>query len=257
MRLLFIRHADPDYENDSLTFTGEQEAWMLGECIKDLNPGKIYVSTFGRAQKTAEYCLNKLNVEATYCDWLQEFMHCLDVNGNETLINSYNDYEILEGGTYAGRIPWDMLPEAFNKCPDLLDRYKWRETIYAKSGNVLELYDDKVAHLDALLAENGYVRDGDIYRCQQGNHDTLTFICHLGATNALLSHLFNVSPFVTWNYLCMAPASVTEVVSEEREKGVVSFRALRIGDVSHLSVHNRKPSFSARFCECYEDETRH
>ena len=51
----------------------------------------------------------------------------------------------------------------------------------------------------------------------------------------------------------VAPSSVTEVVTEEREKGSAYFRGLKIGDVSHLSMAGEQASFAARFCEVYSD----
>lgn len=63
----------------------------------------------------------------------------------------------------------------------------------------------------------------------------------------------NVSPFSLWHGTVLAPTSVTEVITEEREQGISMFRAQRIGDVHHLLAGGRKPSFSARFCETYND----
>ena len=55
-----------------------------------------------------------------------------------------------------------------------------------------------------------------------------------------------------------APTSVSELVTEEREKGIASFRALKLGDVSHLRAAGEPVSFSARFCETYDNkEQRH
>ena len=70
----------------------------------------------------------------------------------------------------------------------------------------------------------------------------------------MLSRLWNVSPFVPLQFLATAPTSLTEVVTEEREKGIAAFRTLRIGDITHLTIGGEKPSFSARFCERYENE---
>ena len=73
-----------------------------------------------------------------------------------------------------------------------------------------------------------------------------------------MSHLWNVSPFVLWHSFVLAPTSVTEIHTEEREKGVASFRAARIGDQSHLYRGGEKPSFAARFCETFgNEEQRH
>ena len=56
-----------------------------------------------------------------------------------------------------------------------------------------------------------------------------------------------------WHSLALAPTSVTEVVTEEREQGTAYFRGLKIGDVSHLFMSGEPVSFAARFCEVYSD----
>ena len=113
-------------------------------------------------------------------------------------------------------------------------------------------YDYVTGKLDQLLAEYGYVRDGDIYRTEQGNTDTIVFFCHYGLTCIFLSHFWNVNPYTLWNGFVTLPTAVTELYTEEREKGKVIFRADRIGDVSHLYAADTQPSFSGRFCETFE-----
>ncbi|MBP5596393.1 MAG: histidine phosphatase family protein, partial [Pseudobutyrivibrio sp.] len=80
------------------------------------------------------------------------------------------------------------------------------------------------------------------------------FFCHYGLTCVLLSRLWNVAPFVPMQFTALAPTSVTEVVTEERQKGIAVFRTLKAGDVSHLALGDEEPSFSARFCERFENE---
>ena len=47
MRILMIRHGDPDYEHDSLTETGKKEAALLAEIRRVLRPhGILYVNDF-------------------------------------------------------------------------------------------------------------------------------------------------------------------------------------------------------------------
>jgi len=60
MRLLFIRHGDPDYEHDTLTEQGVLEAEALAAFIGRLNPGTCYVSPLGRADLTARIALKPL-----------------------------------------------------------------------------------------------------------------------------------------------------------------------------------------------------
>jgi probable phosphoglycerate mutase len=54
--------------------------------------------------------------------------------------------------------------------------------------------------------------------------------------------------------MAIAPTSVTELITEEREKGCAIFRAIRIGDLTHLNIAGVEPSCSGRFCERYENE---
>lgn len=73
MRILFIRHGDPDYANDTLTEKGHREAAALAERAEALNMGACYASPLGRARATAEYSLKRLGNTAETLDWLREF----------------------------------------------------------------------------------------------------------------------------------------------------------------------------------------
>ena len=73
MKILIIRHADPDYEADSLTEQGWKEAGLLAERISAMEIKNFYVSPFGRAKDTASLTLKKMNREAEECQWLREF----------------------------------------------------------------------------------------------------------------------------------------------------------------------------------------
>lgn len=70
----------------------------------------------------------------------------------------------------------------------------------------------------------------------------------------MLSWLFNISPFLLWHRTVSLTTSVTEINSEEREKGIVNFRLSRFGDISHLTAAGEQPSFCARFCSVYENK---
>ena len=128
----------------------------------------------------------------------------------------------------------------------------------AKNSDLVEVYDHVIEEFDRFLAEHGYVREGAHYRVEKESDETVTFFCHFGISCVLLSHLWNVSPFVLWHCLALAPTSVTEVVTEERERGTAYFRGLKVGDISHLYAGGEEPSFAARFCETYSNkEQRH
>ena len=257
MRILMIRHGDPDYEHDSLTEIGRREAALLAKEAGSLNLGDCFASPLGRARETAEYTLKKLNRSARTLGWLREFPARLDVNHSDELRRAYPDTE-KKNGIYEERIAWDMLPSYYLTHPEYMDREAWRVSEVARCSDIIRVYDEVTGSLDKLLAGYGYIREGMFYRVERANTDTVTFFCHFGLTCVLLSHLLNVLPFSLWHGLALAPTSVTEVVTEEREQGIAMFRGLRFGDVHHLLAGGAKPSFSARFCETYGNaEQRH
>ena len=238
MRLLIVRHGDPDYEHDTLTEKGWREAELLAERLSKLNVKEFYVSPLGRAKDTASLTLQKMNREANECLWLREF---------DTKIDRPDCSDRKS-------IAWDWLPEDWTKEERFYQADHWFEVENMRKGHVKELYDQVAAGLDEILARHGYVREGNYYRTDQGNTDTVALFCHFGVECVMLSHLLHISPMPLWHGSCALPSSVTTLVTEERRKGIASFRMLSFGDLSHLYVHGEVPAFAARFCEVYENE---
>lgn len=254
MRILFVRHGDPDYVNDTLTEKGHREAACLAEIAEDLKLGTCYMSPLGRAQHTAEYCLKKTGKTAEVLEFLREFPAEVNVNNSEELLKAYPDaYMKMDGDKYLPRIAWDMLPGYLTSHPEYLDRNGWRNSEVARCSDIVEVYNRVTKEFDEFLAKHGYVREQDHYRVEKECSETVTFFCHYGVTCALLSHLWNVSPYTLWNGMVMVPTAVTELFTEEREQGIAYFRARRIGDMTHLYLGKEEPSFAARFCETYSN----
>lgn len=61
MKLLIVRHGDPDYTIDSLTEKGWREARYLAQKLSKLEIKDFYVSPLGRAKDTASCTLKKMN----------------------------------------------------------------------------------------------------------------------------------------------------------------------------------------------------
>ena len=240
MRLLFIRHGDPDYVHDTLTEKGHREAALLAERAEALQLGECYVSPLGRAQATAGYSMKKLGRTAKTLGWLQAFPNTR-----------------MEDGKYIPRIVWDVMPSYWAEHSDCMDPVRWRECEICRNSDTVEIYDHVTGEFDKLLAEHGYIRDGRCYKVERESSDTLTFFCHFGLTCVFLSHLWETSPFLLWHSLALAPTSVTEIVTEERQQGLACFRGLKIGDVSHLVLGGEPVSTAARFCETYSGPGLH
>ena len=241
MKLLIVRHADPDYSIDSLTPTGWEEAKLLADRLTKLDVKAFYVSPMGRAKDTASFTLQRLGREAQILDWLREFPARV-TKPNKT-----------EPG-----IAWDWLPQDWAQRPCFYDKEQWTQAEEFSCGDVEELAHKVWDGLDQLLANHGYVREGNYYRAVEPNEDTIVLVCHFGLESVLLSHLLGISPMILWHNTCAAPTSVTTLTTEERREGIASFRMNAFGDTSHLYVAGREPSFSARFCETFTNqEQRH
>ncbi len=238
MRLLFIRHGDPDYENDTLTAKGEREALLLADRLQSEKIDAAFVSPLGRARRTAQPALERLGMRGEIVDWLQEFV-----------------YPVRHPDTGEEHLIWDFMPAFMDRHPGLYSASRWTEEPFIRESEIPQRYRAACDGLDVLLKKYGYVRRGTCYAAEAPNRKTLAFFCHFGATCVLLSHLFNLSPVALLQHYAAAPTSVTTVYTEEREEGIASFRCASYGDVSHLYVAQEPPSFSARFCETFVDQT--
>ncbi len=267
MRLIFIRHGDPNYTKDGLTEKGRREAELLaGFLAGEKSPyafDDIYQSPLGRAQMTAACSLTRLGRDAVTLGWLQEFPALVDPNLSAGAAAAYAG-ELKtdpETGLYRKRILWDILPSYYGSHPELFDKDAWRTSELVSCSDMVEKYDEVAEAFDRLLAGYGYEKDRNacgIYRVRESNDRQIAFFCHYGITSVLLSRLWDISPFIPLQFMVTAPTSVTEVVTEEREKGIAIFRAMKIGDVSHLAAAGEEPAFSARFCERFENlDERH
>ena len=185
MQLLIIRHAEPDYVNDSLTEKGKREAALLAERLCKLPIRAFYISTMGRAQETALPTLRKMglqlpsrqsqaetdnsgtaaqssSVTVQECDWLREFSHKIfrpDVPDKRS-------------------IAWDWLPLDWTEKEPFFDREKWLEDDVMKEGGVSERYLEITRYLDRVLKDHGYVREESYYRAEHPNRDIIAFFCH-------------------------------------------------------------------------------
>lgn len=139
MKLLIVRHGDPDYTIDSLTPKGWKEVDYLSEKLAKLDVKAFYVSPLGRARDTASLTLKKMNRTATEELWLREFdarIHRPDVPEKEM-------------------ISWDWLPQDWTAEPRFYLPDEWWKVPVMMEGHVKEEYDWVTTNFDALLASHG------------------------------------------------------------------------------------------------------
>ena len=234
MRLIFIRHGDPDYVNDSLTEKGFREAEYLKRRVEKWDVKNFYCSPLGRAKATAKPFLESMGREAEVCDWLKEFF-----------------VPVKDPETGKDRIPWDFMPEYFTKEKLFYDKDMWTSAPVMQTGEVKAAFENVCSEFDKLLAKHGYVREGGYYKVKEHNDDTLVFTCHLGITFVLASHLLGIPAPLMWHGFFMPPTSLVVFNSEERVEGDAYFRCQAFGDTKHLTDNGEPVSVSGYFTELF------
>lgn len=239
MKLIFIRHGDPDYIKDSLTEKGWREAELLSERVKKWDfVTDFYCSPLGRAKDTASFSLDKLNRKAEVLDWMKEFWYPVS--------SPFDGHE---------QVCWDFMPDYWTADERFMDKEQWLETPIMQSNPEIKpackrVYDG----LDSLLARYGYHRKNRYYVCgENASKDaSIVIFCHLGVTLLMMSHLLNISPVQLWQGFFLAPTSVTVVAGEERQPGIVQFRAQMVGDTTHLHDGKEPISQAGYFTDLFQ-----
>ncbi len=243
MKLVFIRHAEPDYVVDGLTEKGKVEAKLLAERLKDFHMDEIYVSNLGRAKDTVAPYLALTGRSATELEWLKEFpprIHRPDRDLNDP------------------SIAWDWMPKDWTCHPEFYDYNTWTKNPIMAEGKVGDEYARVTGLFDEFLRAHGYQKEGNLFRVTKANNDTIAFFCHFGLTAVLLSYLWSISPMILWHGMVAPPSSVSVIATEERQQGYAAFRMNLFGDTQHLEINGEPRSFAARFCECYDNpDERH
>lgn len=237
MKLIFIRHGEPDYAIDSLTEKGWREAELLSQRAKTWTVTDFYCSPLGRAQDTAGRTLKKINRTAKTLEWLREFQA-----------------PIWDDMMQRRKTPWDFYPEFMAAHPKLFDLHRWQEDEVMAEGKVGTEYQRVCQKLDALLSSYGYVRRGFRYRTAEDTQTeaVLVFFCHLGITCALISHLINTTPSQLWQGFFLAPTSVTILGTEERTPNEAYFRCQVMGDTAHLQMGGEPISYYGYFTDPFQ-----
>ena len=72
MRIIFIRHGEPDYDTDDLTKAGYRQAEIVAERLKDEGIDELWSSTMGRAVQTARFTAEALGLPLKLTDFIRE-----------------------------------------------------------------------------------------------------------------------------------------------------------------------------------------
>jgi broad specificity phosphatase PhoE len=221
MRLYIIRHADPDYEHDTITAAGHLEAQALARRMAGYGLTHLYVSPITRARLTAQYTADTIHLEPVIQEWMRE------LSGLQIALP---DPEIGKPEIVA----WDLPGEMLRRQAGPLTHDNWHTVPELSAPAFREAEEQVRQQSDAFLARHGYVREGRLYRRVQPNQDQIAAFCHNGLGLTWLAHLLDIPLPLFWTNFWLAPSSVTTILFEERSASWAVPRCLSLGDTSHL-----------------------
>lgn len=219
MKILLIRHADPDYAADSLTPEGHKEAEALGERIAAQGLDRLFASPLGRAQRTAGYIAAQTGLAVETEPWIRE-------------LHGWQVGSLPDGASHA----WDYPAETIPTLRERSGQWRLSDDHWLRHPDKRALYDELAAHSDEFLARLGYHREGGRYRCTAPADDkrTIALVCHGGFGLAWLSWLLQLPLSHVWGGFWLPPSSVTTLLWERRSADFAMPRCLGVGDISHL-----------------------
>lgn len=179
MRIVFIRHGEPDYENDSLTADGIKQAEACAQRLKKEGITEIYASPCGRAALTASYTAKELDLPVTTLEFMRE---------------------ITWGGPnvpYNGHL-WTLSNIMIDKDDFDFDREDWKEHPFFKENKVTKCYEHVVEGFEEFLKGSGLRKEGRRFFCEEDNDKTIAIFSHGGSGACALSSLLSLPfPYVS------------------------------------------------------------
>ena len=179
MRIIFVRHGEPDYAHDCLTEQGKQQALAAAERLREEGIEEIFTSPLGRAAETAAAAAETLGLPVKTLDYMRE-LHWGSVDGTPLPADGH---------------PWDLADMLAAEGWDLTDP-AWREHPYFSNNRVTAEADNVARKTDEWLLTLGYERHGAYYRCVRPDDQqkTVALFSHGGSSAAAMGHILNL-PF--------------------------------------------------------------
>ena len=207
MLLYIIRHADPDYGNDTITEFGWKEARALADWFRDIPLDRIYTSPAGRAIDTAKPMLEVKGMTSEILPWAEE-------SGDYMAAN-------------------DMSPET-----DCEFTFSVREGVHNfkdfRGPARMERINSAMTQADQFLESCGYRRHGLFYDIVNPNDESIAVFCHGGFGTAWIGHLLGFSAGLMWPGITLNTSAVSTIVFFNDEQGYVRPKLRRLNEVAHI-----------------------
>ena len=130
MRIIFVRHGEPDYEKDCLTPTGKLQAEAAARRLAREGIVEIYASPMGRASETAACTAELLNLPVHTLD----FMH--EINWGEARPDKVGTPDEVP---YRGH-PWTLGYKLLTEYPGYVGSEEWDRHPFFKDNLCMDYY---------------------------------------------------------------------------------------------------------------------
>ena len=174
MRIIFVRHGEPDYLHDCLTQTGHKQAAAAAQRLADEGITEVYASSCGRAFETASYTALLLDLPVVKLDFMREI--------------SWGGFRIPCGGH-----PWALSETLLDEGFDF-GASDWRKHAFFDGNIATEEFEKIAACFDEFLLGQGFRHENGRFFCESGTNKTIALFSHGGSGACALSHLLGL-PF--------------------------------------------------------------
>ncbi len=220
MKIIFVRHGDPNYANDCLTELGHKQAAAAAERLAHEKIDAFFSSSCGRARETCEYIADRhgKKSEVQILDFIREMAWGA---------KDENDH------LYASGHPWKTATKIVEDGGNIMSE-NWRDEEPFVRNRVVECCNNVGRDFDKWLEELGYTREGKYYRVGVPKYKTVLLTSHGGSSSAVLSHFFGL-PF---SFVCYAIrqdfTAITTVTLSDESGTLAAPRFGIVNDARHI-----------------------
>lgn len=223
MRLVLVRHGEPEWvrdglsvDNPPLTDRGHRQARLAADALRNEHFDEVHVSPLTRARQTAAPLFEALGRDERVSHWLEEIRN-----------------PVWHGS------PSDKAELAFQEERARPSHLRWEGL---EGGEAVRDFVARIREASGLfLAERGIERLPGalpLWRIDRPDQD-LALVAHAGTNSCLLSHLLGLDPVPwEWDRFVIGHASITTIQSYEMGDGH-TFGLTRLSDVEHLELSDR------------------
>ena len=228
MLLFYVRHGDPDYETDSLTPLGQQQADAVVARMERIRPDRLFCSNLNRAYLTGKPTADRLGMDITQVDFLDERQAYFDMRCEHA-------HGMYGGGKYSWGMDIPEYRELFTTPAVRKMGRKWyQHPAFADHPSFGTCMERVQKGTDEFLLSLGYRHDHE--RCafiaERPNDERIAVFAHQGVGLIFLAALLDIPYPQMCTHFDISHSGMT-VINFEGD-GIVIPRVLQLSNDSHL-----------------------